>query len=63
MNTQVQVRQVASVSRALQIIELLISNPTQELGVSEIARELGVVKSTAHQLLATLASPRRRARY
>ena len=27
MNTQVQVRQVASVSRALQIIELLISNP------------------------------------
>lgn len=56
MNTQVQVRQVASVSRALLIIELLISNPTHELGVSEIARELGVVKSTAHQLLATLAS-------
>jgi DNA-binding IclR family transcriptional regulator len=56
MNTEVQVRQVASVSRALQIIELLISTPMHELGVSEIARQLGVVKSTAHQLLATLAS-------
>jgi DNA-binding IclR family transcriptional regulator len=56
MNTQVQIRQVASVSRALQIIELLISHPKHELGVSEIAREIGVVKSTAHQLLATLAA-------
>lgn len=56
MNTQVPVRQVASVSRALQIIEMLISSPTHELGVSEISREIGVVKSTAHQLLATLAS-------
>jgi DNA-binding IclR family transcriptional regulator len=56
MKTQVQVRQVASVSRALQIVELLIAHPAHELGVSEIARELGVVKSTAHQLLATLAS-------
>ena len=56
MNTQVPIRQVASVSRALQIIELLISNPTHELGVTEISRELGVVKSTAHQLLATLAA-------
>jgi Transcriptional regulator len=56
MNTEVQVRQVASVARALQIVELLISSPTHEVGVSEIARELGVVKSTAHQLLATLAS-------
>ena len=55
MNTEVQVRQVASVARALQIVELLISSPTHEVGVSEIARELGVVKSTAHQLLATLA--------
>ena len=56
MNTQVPVRQVASVSRALQIIELLISSSTHELGVSEISREIGVVKSTAHQLLATLAA-------
>lgn len=51
-----EVRQVASVSRALRIIELLIAHPTQDLGVSEIAREVGVVKSTAHQLLATLAA-------
>lgn len=50
------VRQVASVSRALQILELLVAHPAHELGVSEIARELGVVKSTAHQLLATLAA-------
>lgn len=56
MNTEVQVRQVASVARALQIIELLIAHPAHELGVSEISRELGVVKSTAHQLLATLAA-------
>jgi DNA-binding IclR family transcriptional regulator len=56
MKTQVQIRQVASVSRALQIIELLISNATHESGVTEISRELGVAKSTAHQLLATLAA-------
>ncbi len=56
MNTQIPVRLVASVSRALQIVELLIASPTHELGVTEVARELGVVKSTAHQLLATLAA-------
>lgn len=56
MNTQVPTRLVASVSRALQIVELLIASPTHELGVTEIAHELGVVKSTAHQLLATLAA-------
>lgn len=49
-------RQVASVSRALRVIELLISHPSHELGLSEIARRLEIGKSTAHQLLATLAA-------
>ncbi|MBL0419092.1 IclR family transcriptional regulator [Ramlibacter sp. AW1] len=50
------VRQVASVSRALQMLELLVAHPEHELGVSEMAREIGVVKSSAHQLLATLVA-------
>ncbi len=49
-------RTVSSVARALQIIELLIDHPGEELGVTEIARHLGVAKSTAHQLIATLQS-------
>ncbi len=56
MKTEVPARRVASVSRALQMLELLVAQPTHELGVSDIAREIGVVKSTAHQLLATLAA-------
>lgn len=49
-------RTVGSVARALQIIELLIDHPGEELGVTEIARHLGIAKSTAHQLIATLQS-------
>lgn len=50
------VRQVASVGRALRIVELLIAHPEHELGVSEIARTLRIGKSTAHQLVATLVA-------
>lgn len=49
-------RQVASVSRALHILELLVSHPSHELGVSDVARRLEIGKSTAHQLLATLVA-------
>ena len=47
-------RTVGSVDRALQIIEMLIDHPGEELGVTEIARHVGIAKSTAHQLLATM---------
>jgi DNA-binding IclR family transcriptional regulator len=50
------VRQVSSVARALHIVELLIAHPQHELGISEIARTLGIGKSTAHQLVATLVA-------
>lgn len=53
---QSESRTVASVARALQIIELLIDRPGHELSVTEIARHLGVAKSTAHQLVSTLVS-------
>lgn len=43
---------VQSVDRAIQILELLSDTPL--LGVSEVARELGVHRSTAFRLLATL---------
>lgn len=49
-------RLVGSVSRALQIIELLVETPAHELGITQIARELGVSKSTAHQLVSTLVA-------
>ncbi|MBN9049940.1 MAG: IclR family transcriptional regulator [Rhizobiales bacterium] len=50
------VRQVASVARALRIVELLINEPEHELGITQIARALSIGKSTAHQLVATLAA-------
>lgn len=50
------VRQVASVARALSIIELLIGESQHELGITQIARALGIGKSTAHQLVATLVA-------
>lgn len=43
-------------SRALSIIELLIANPQHELGISQIARDLSIGKSTAHQLVSTLVA-------
>lgn len=45
---------VQSVDRAAQILELLTAEPL--LGVTEIARRLGVHRSTAFRLLATLES-------
>ena len=59
MNERIQrsePRLVGSASRALQIIELLIENPSHELGITQIARELGISKSTAHQLVSTLVA-------
>ncbi|WP_377011233.1 IclR family transcriptional regulator [Arthrobacter sp. GCM10027362] len=44
---------VASVSRALRVLRCFTVD-TPELGVSEIARTLGIHKSTVHRLLATL---------
>lgn len=43
-----------SVSTALDVLDCFISSP--ELGVSEIARRLGIAKSSAHRLLTTLAA-------
>lgn len=51
-----KVRQVASVSRALSIVDLLIAEPEHELGISQIARALGIGKSTVHQLVATFVA-------
>lgn len=49
-------RLVGSASRALKILELLIANPAHELGITQIAKQLSIGKSTAHQLVATLVA-------
>ena len=43
-----------SVATALDLLDCFVID--EELGVSEVARRLGVAKSTAHRLLTTLAS-------
>ncbi len=43
-----------SVATALDLLDCFVED--EELGVSEVARRLGVAKSTAHRLLTTLAS-------
>ncbi len=43
-----------SVASALDVLDCFMTD--EELGVSEVARRLGVAKSTAHRLLTTLAS-------
>jgi DNA-binding IclR family transcriptional regulator len=43
-----------SVASALDLLDLFVTD--EELGVSEVARRLGVAKSTAHRLLTTLGS-------
>lgn len=43
-----------SVGSALDVLDCFLSAP--ELGVSEIARRLGIAKSSAHRLLTTLAA-------
>jgi DNA-binding IclR family transcriptional regulator len=45
---------VKSVASALDVLDCFVSD--EELGVSEVARRLGVAKSTAHRLLTTLVS-------
>jgi DNA-binding IclR family transcriptional regulator len=55
-DTQAATASVQSVDRALTILELLARDG--EAGVTEIAQELGVHKSTAFRLLATLESHR-----
>lgn len=49
-------RLVSSVSRALAIIELMAEKERQDASVSEVARHLGIGRSTAHQLLRTLTA-------
>lgn len=46
---------IQAVERALSIIQILADNPGRPIGVTEIAGQLGVSKSTAHRLLTTLA--------
>src|SRR5262245_59876778 len=55
-DTEAATASVQSVDRALTILELLAREG--EAGVTEIAAELGVHKSTAFRLLATLESHR-----
>jgi DNA-binding IclR family transcriptional regulator len=43
-----------SVAAALDLLDCFVED--EELGVSQVARQLGVAKSTAHRLLTTLAS-------
>lgn len=43
-----------SVTTALDVLDCFLESP--ELGVSEIARRLGIAKSSAHRLLTTLAA-------
>lgn len=45
---------VKSVASALDLLDCFVAD--EELGVTEVARRLGVAKSTAHRLLTTLAS-------
>lgn len=45
---------IRSVSSALAALDVLAAE--EEVGVSQVARELGVAKSTAHRLLTTLAA-------
>jgi len=49
-----QVSGLQSVSTALDLLDCFVSQ--EELGVSDVARQLGVAKSTAHRLLTTLCS-------
>ncbi|WP_312201088.1 helix-turn-helix domain-containing protein [Anaerospora hongkongensis] len=52
MDKQVQYT-VAAVDRALEILNLL-GKSSRELGITELAKVLGVQKSTVHSLLQTM---------
>ena len=47
---------VQSVDRALRLLEIIADNPESSLGSAELADHLGVDKSSAFRLLATLAN-------
>lgn len=49
-------RLVASVSRALAIIDLMAEQESHDVSVSQVARHLSIGRSTAHQLLRTLTA-------
>ena len=51
--TEERPRGVQSVDRALDILEVLAAHPGT-LGVTEVAREVGLAQGTAHRLLAAL---------
>lgn len=51
-------RRVPAVERALDILELFLRTPPESLSVPEIARALGLPRSTAHELVATLVARR-----
>lgn len=49
---------IASVERALDVLLLFVRSGRPDLGVTEIARDLGLSKAVVHRLLMTLASRR-----
>lgn len=49
---------IASVERALDVLLLFVRSERPDLGVTEIARDLGLSKAVVHRLLMTLASRR-----
>lgn len=49
---------IASVERALDVLLLFVRSESPDLGVTEIARELGLSKAVVHRLLMTLSSRR-----
>lgn len=51
-------RRVQSVDHAIDVLEALAEAPPSGLGVSELARQTGLSKATAHHLLLTLESRR-----
>ena len=53
MDKQVSPYVIASVDRAVELL-LLLSRGRRDMGVTELAKELGVQKSTVHSLLQTL---------
>lgn len=49
-----KLRPVKSLNHALDVLELLAEEGQPELGVSELARRVGLSKTTVHQILGTL---------
>lgn len=47
---------VTTIDRALAVLDLMANSPRGDLGVTEIARELGLSKAVVHRILVTLAA-------